>query len=123
MTQSGIVLGACCSQSRSGLTWIVLVERTKESLMSMGECAEHERCNVPETEGFSVPPCHAAAGPGHPSMPSAPVQPQWPKHCKLFMQCQTFFSVVVDVLIELPGVWRIEICRLSHISLLLPGGG
>lgn len=100
---------------QSGLTWIVLVERTKGSLMSMGECAEHERCNVPQTEGFSVPPCHAAVGPGHPSIPSAPVQPQWAQHCKLFMQC-------VDVLIELPRVYRIEMCQLTYISLLFAGG-
>lgn len=38
----------------------------------MLQCVGHKRGNVPQREGLSVPQHHAAVGPGHPSMPSAP---------------------------------------------------
>lgn len=70
----------------SVVMWAVLAQRTWGSLRSMVQCVGHKRSNVTQTERLPVPQRHAAVGPRHPSMPSAPrtvSPPLWPKHCKL----------------------------------------
>lgn len=114
----------CCqvlsSVAESGLTWIVLVERTKGILLSMVECAGHKRCNVPRTEGFSVPP-RAMQLWGLGTHPCPLLQSSLNGQNTVSYLCNVRLSLpykaVLDVLIELSSICKIEMCQLTHVSL------
>ncbi len=56
----------------------------------MVQCVGHKRSNVPQREGLSVPQRHAAVGPGHPSMPSAPYTVSPPSMAKTLQAVKLF---------------------------------
>lgn len=56
----------------------------------MVQCVGHKRSNVPQREGLSVPHRHAAVGPGHPSMPSAPYTVSPPSMAKTLQAVKLF---------------------------------
>lgn len=96
-------LGRTCKQMRdvrycvlwaplhSMLTWVVLMQRRWGSLKSMVQCVGHKRSNVSQIEGLSVPQRHAAVGPGHPSMHSAPYAVRPPSTAKT-LEAVNFFK-------------------------------
>lgn len=58
------------------------MQRRRGILKSMVQCVGHKKSNVSQREGLSVPQRHAAAGPGHPSMHSAPYAVRPPSMAK-----------------------------------------